>query len=145
MSQSKEKACPGGGAPRQATEEEQTGQAVFSSHNNNTTPGRCGQRLYELLPHGAANAIKGRTLVALLGLHDLRELTREIHRARRAGVQICTNCSGECGCYLAGTPAELEQYARLLDRWLAQVCATRDSVHDMIQRMNGQAEVEGWG
>ena len=143
MSGSKEKTCPGGGTPKQAGEKV-TGQTAFSSDKDHTTPGGCGQRLLLVLPRGATNAIPGRELVALLGLDDLRELTKEISRARRAGVPICASCSGERGYYLAGDPAELEHYVRSLDRRLAQVRATRAAVGDTLRRMCGQAEIDGW-
>ncbi|MBQ0037294.1 MAG: hypothetical protein KBS74_01330 [Clostridiales bacterium] len=118
-----------------------TEQTAFSSDNDHTTPGGCGQRLLLVLLHGAANAIPGRELVKLLGLHNLRELTKEISRARRAGAPICASCSGERGYYLADDPAELEHYARSLDRRLAEVRATRAAVGDTLRRMNGQEEM----
>lgn len=144
MSEQKEKARPDAATSRQAAEEEQTGQAAFSSESDFNTPGGAGQRLCSVLAHGASNARTGRELVALLGLRDLRELTKIINYARRAGVPVCASCAGERGYYLADDPAELEKYTRSLDRRLSEIRATRAACGDTLRRMCGQEEIDGW-
>lgn len=96
----------------------------------------------ELLLTGEANAIPGKELVSLLGLRNLRELTRIVEQERRAGAPICASVAGEDrGYFLASEPAELERYVRSLDRRLKNVRETREACQDTLCRMTGQETV----
>lgn len=143
MSAAKKKSCPTAATAEQQ-EDRKTCRGNSSSGFDDTTTAGERQGVSAFLCYGESNAIPGRDLVKLLGLHDLRELTQMIERARRAGVPVCASCAGERGYYLADDPAELEKYTRSLDRRLSEIRATRAAVGDTLRRMNGQEEVEGW-
>ena len=53
------------------------------------------RQVSDILPHGAANAIDGQALAAVLGFKSVRELSKRIERERRAGQPICAAVSGE--------------------------------------------------
>lgn len=92
-----------------------------------------------LLQRGAANAISGRSLAAMLQLRDAREVSKLVERERRAGIPICASVAGDDrGYFLADGPAELERYIKSLDRRLKNVRETREAVQDTLDRMTGQ-------
>lgn len=55
-----------------------------SFYQDFTTPTNARQ-VFDVLPHGAENAVDGQTLAAALGLKSVRELSKRIERERRAG------------------------------------------------------------
>lgn len=79
----------------------------------------------DLLHRGKANAVPGRDLVRLLGLHNLRELTQIIEKERRAGEPICASVSAPHGYYIADSPDELRAYLHSLQRRENEVGKTR--------------------
>lgn len=115
--------------------------ASFCSELITTTPTR---QVSDFLPHGAANAVDGRTLAAALGFKALRELSKQVERERRAGQPICASVSGERRGYFMGDPNELWLYLRSLDRRLREVRRTRDACEDTLRRMTGQEVLKGW-
>lgn len=143
MSAAKKKSCPTAATAEQQ-EDRKTCRGNSSSGFDDTTTAGERQGVSAFLCYGESNAIPGRDLVKLLGLHDLRELTQMIEKARRNGVPICASCSDPRGYYIAETPEELERYLRSLDRRLSNIRATRSACGDTLRRMNGQEEVEGW-
>lgn len=107
--------------------------------SNSITSGPPRQRVFPLLGHGKENAVPGHELAALLGLSDLRELTRIVERERAAGIPICATCdSQQPGYYLACEPSELAAYIKSLDRRLYNVRKTRDRLADALERITGQ-------
>ena len=107
--------------------------------SNSTTDGPPRQRVFPLLGHGKENAVPGHELAALLGLGDLRELTRIVERERAAGIPVCATCdSQQPGYYLACEPSELAAYIKSLDRRLYNVRRTRDRLADTLEEMTGQ-------
>lgn len=116
--------------------------ASFYGEFTTTTPAR---QVADFLPHGAANAVDGRTLAAALGFKSLRELSKQVERERRAGQPICAAVAGERrGYYLAATPDEFSSYIRSLDRRIREVRKTRDACGETLRRMSGQEAIGGW-
>lgn len=66
--------------------------ASFYGEFTTTTPAR---QVADFLPHGAANAVDGRSLATAMGFKSVRELSKRIERERRAGQPICAAVSGE--------------------------------------------------
>lgn len=117
-------------------------KAVTFSDFHCTSASRSCQRVFPLLGHGKENAVPGHELAALLGLSDLRELTRIVERERAAGIPVCATCdSQQPGYYLACEPSELAAYIRSLDRRLHNVRRTRDRLADTLEEMTGQGRL----
>ena len=141
----KKKARPGVGAPGQAERESHLVSGHSRIENNTRSPEGQAGTVSKLLPCGKENAITGGSLVKLLGLHDLRELTQLIELERRAGLPICASTYiTHLGYYLAAEPAELEKYISSLDRRLHNVGQTRRHLEATLLRMYGQENVWGW-
>lgn len=102
------------------------------------------RQVSDILPHGAANAIDGQALAAVLGFKSVRELSKRIERERRAGQPICAAVSGEHRGYFLGDTDELRLYLRSLDRRLREVRRTRDACNATLCRMSGQTVLGGW-
>ena len=115
--------------------------ASFYGEFTTTTPAR---QVADFLPHGAANAVDGRSLATAMRFKSVRELSKRIERERRAGQPICASVSGERRGYFMGDPNELWLYLRSLDRRLREVRRTRDACEDTLRRMTGQEVLKGW-
>ena len=114
--------------------------ASFYGELITTTPAR---QVADFLPHGAANAVDGRTLATAMGFKSVRELSKRIERERRAGQPICAAVSGEHRGYFIGDAEELQLYLHSLDRRLREVRRTRDACNETLCRLSGQAVLEG--
>lgn len=130
-----------------ATEREKAaalgGAAAFNETNHITASKP--RQVADVLPVGAANAVDGKTLAAIMGYRTLRVLSREIQRERAAGQPICASVAGERrGYYLAATPGEFSAYIQSLDRRIHEVRKTRDSCGASLRKMIEQEIVEGW-
>lgn len=90
-------------------------------------------KLSELLLTGRANAVPGRDLVRLLGLHDLRELTQIIEKERRAGEPICASVSAPHGYYIADSPDELRRYLHSLQRRKGEIGRTLAALENILE------------
>lgn len=92
--------------------------AAFSKSNFNTSSEKTQTAIYDLLPHGEANAIPSRQLVELVGASSVRELQSRIAGEREAGAMILSTCKGGGGYFKPsdGTEgrAEIERYIRTL-------------------------------
>lgn len=106
-----------------------------------TTPAR---QVADFLPHGAANAVDGRSFATAMGFKSVRELSKRIERERRAGQPICAAVSGEHRGYFIGDTEELRLYLHSLDRRLREVRRTRDAIVETLRRESGQMVLEGW-
>lgn len=116
--------------------------ASFYGDFTTTTPAR---QVSDFLPHGAANAVDGATLAAVLGFKDRRALSKQIEWERRSGRPICAAVAGKSrGYYLANDPDELQRYIKALDRRIREVRRTRDACNETLCRLSGQAVLEGW-
>ena len=115
--------------------------ASFYGEFTTTTPAR---QVADFLPHGAANAVDGRSLATAMGFKSVRELSKRIERERRAGQPICAAVSGEHRGYFIGDAEELRLYLHSLDRRLREVRRTRDAIVETLRRESGQMVLEGW-
>ena len=115
--------------------------ASFYGEFTTTTPAR---QVADFLPHGAANAVDGRSLATAMGFKSVRELSKRIERERRAGQPICAAVSGEHRGYSIGDAEELRLYLHSLDRRLREVRRTRDAIVETLRRESGQMVLEGW-
>ena len=115
--------------------------ASFYGEFTTTTPAR---QVADFLPHGAANAVDGRSLATAMCFKSVRELSKRIERERRAGQPICAAVSGEHRGYFIGDAEELRLYLHSLDRRLREVRRTRDALVETLRRESGQMVLEGW-
>lgn len=132
----------GGTAKRAETETAAFGEAAISCIDS-TMSASGGQvprsQVSKFLKHGKAAAIPGRDLAAMLGLDDLRELTKLVERERAAGCPIGATCDSRGpGYYLCSGPDELLDYIKALDRRLHNVRKTRACLADTLEKMSGQ-------
>ena len=99
----------------------------------------------KLLSMGKEGAITGATLVQLLKLKDLRELTQMVEAERRAGIPICaTTDSAAPGYFLADSPEELQAYLSSLDRRLHNIRQTRQHLEDALCRLTSQERLDNF-
>lgn len=125
----------------QAGKEAATGKA-HNSYLDFTTSAPQRQRIFPLLGHGKSSAVPGKELAGLLGLDDLRELTKLVERERASGIPICATCdSQQPGYFLSSGPGELAAYIKSLDRRLHNVRKTRDRLADTLESMTGQTAI----
>lgn len=104
-----------------------------------------GEKVSDWLPIGAENAISARTLAEVLGLNDIRSVSRLIELERRAGVPICATTGGEGrGYFLPSSPGELERYVKALNRRVREIKKTHDAVNESLRKLSGQEIVRGW-
>lgn len=104
-----------------------------------------GEKVSDWLPIGAENAISARTLAEVLGLKDIRSVSRLIELERRAGVPICAATGGEGrGYFLPSSPGELEDYLKQLNHRISQIRRTWSACENTLRRMSGQEVLEGW-
>lgn len=119
--------------------------ASFSGESNTLSGTRQVVRIADVLPVGAGHAISGRTLAALLGFRDVRQLSKAVERERRRGAPICAAVSGDSrGYFLAASPGELKRYLDSLNRRIGEVCRTRNACEQTLLRMVGQTTIDGW-
>lgn len=98
----------------------------------------------EILPVGQENAISCGRLAEILDI-DLREVTRQVERERKAGAPICATTTGENrGYYMADGPGELALYCKSLDRRLISIKNTRSAIERTLVAMMEQTEMDGW-
>lgn len=145
MSRDKKKARPDGDASEQAKQENH--HTSRNSYFKFTTAGRIAQAgtVAKLLAMGRGGAITGATLVQLLNLKDLRELTQMVEAERRAGIPICaTTDSAAPGYFLADSPEELQAYLSSLDRRLHKIRQTRQRLEDALCRLTDQERLHGF-
>jgi len=83
-------------------------------------------KLLSILPTGKENARTGRELAAIISGWELRDITKEICRLRRAGIPICGYNSGEVKGYALanGNTDELDIYCRRFHKRLAEIKKT---------------------
>lgn len=139
MRERKENARPAVAAAERARESKIDGSDSNFHFNANE---KSAQPLSRLLPLGKENATPGRDLVKILGLKDLRTLSKIVEHERRAGMSICASVTGERGYYLARDAEELEEYIKSLDRRIREVGKTRRRLADTLDKITGQVSME---
>ena len=122
-----------------------TEQNTLSVEDNSTESKRRQiGRIYESLPSGKENAIPGRDLANRLGISDLRNLTAQIERERRAKLPICAAQSSDgAGYYKAANPEELKEYIGTLGSRAYNLRRTIERLEDALAEWRGQESV--WG
>lgn len=94
----------------------------------------------ELLEIGTDNARSGRELAKVLKC-DIREVTAQIERERRAGQPICASMGGnKAGYYLAESPEELENYCNMLYHRAGALFKTRRALLNVLEQIKKQKE-----
>lgn len=104
-----------------------------------------GKKVSDWLPSGAENAVSAKTLAAVLGVGNVRAVSRLVERERRNGIPVCATTGGEGrGYFLAASPGELKRYLDSLNRRIGEVCRTRNACEETLCRMTGQTSIVGW-
>ena len=137
--------------PIAATMERAAGTAAYSgaatsfSGEHSTLSGvRQVDCVADVLPIGAENAISARILAGMLGLKDIRAVSRLVERERRSGVPICALAGTPGGYFLPSSPGELERYVKALNRRVREIKKTHDAVNESLRKLSGQEIVRGW-
>lgn len=138
----KEKTLAGAGTPTRAGRLAACGTAAKSKSQHTTQA--VVRQVADVLPIGAENAISARTLAAVLGLRDVRAVSRRVELERRSGVPICASVGTPGGYFLPSSPGELKRYLDSLNRRIGEVCRTRNACEDTLRRMTGQINIVGW-
>ncbi len=92
--------------------------------------------VFELLGTGRANTKTGRELAAARDL-DIRTVTEQIERERRAGKPICAAMHDNPGYYLAATQEDLQQYCNLLKSRAVELFKTRQALISILKQLPG--------
>lgn len=89
----------------------------------------------ELLNEGAENAKTGRDLAQILGC-DIRTVTEQIERERRAGKPICAASRGpKAGYYLAATQEDLQAYCDIVKGRAIELFKTRQALISVLKQL----------
>ena len=89
--------------------------------------------IHELLGTGKGKATTGRALAALLDM-DIRKVTKQIERERRAGHPICaSNDEDNPGYYLAEDDRDLNKYCDQLKSRAVELFKTRQALLKTLQ------------
>lgn len=99
--------------------------------------------IHELLATGRENARTGRELAEVLGC-NIRDITEQIERERRAGQPICAATGENPGYFLPADPDELDDYCKRLERRAAEVTKTRKALVSVLRQIRDGAQ-EGAG
>ena len=92
--------------------------------------------VFELLGTGRQAAKTGRELARLLNC-DIRTVTEQIERERRAGKPICAAMQGQQGYYLAETQEDLQQYCAAIKRRAVELFITRQALIAVLKQLPG--------
>lgn len=145
MSREKKEAPTGAATSAGAKTEAETEQTTTSNFKFSTGGAR-GQRVSDFLRTGKGNAITGKELLPLLGLHDLRDLTQQVELERKALIPICASTDTRCsGYYLPADESELSEYISSLDRRIRNMSTTRVHCEDALLAMTGQTRLDWFG
>lgn len=95
----------------------------------------------EYLNKGQDNAIPGRDLAGLLNI-DIRTVTEQIEKERRAGIPICAVPRGRSrGYFLPASPEDIEDYCERLKHRATELFVTRQALIRTLRKI--QTEKEG--
>ena len=95
-----------------------------------------------VLKYGRENAMTGDEIRRLLGISDIRTVTKYIEMDRRRGIPICAAQTYPAGYFLPATVKEAEQYRDMLERRADSINYILDEVNAWIS-MNDCMESEG--
>lgn len=92
--------------------------------------------IHELLAEGRENARTGRELARILNC-DIRQVTGQIEKERRAGRPICAAMGGENpGYYLAADDDELQDYCDRLKGRAVELFKTRQALIKILRQIS---------
>lgn len=92
----------------------------------------------DLLGVGKESARSGRELADVLGC-DIRAVTAQIERERRAGKPICAKMNGvNAGYYLAADAEELQDYCGLLYHRGGELFKTRRALLEVLKELQAE-------
>ena len=94
--------------------------------------------IYELLT-GIETPKTGRELADFFNC-NIRDITQQIERERRAGHPICAASGDNPGYYLAASPEELEHYCRRLENRANELQKTRQALIDVLSQVRDQRQ-----
>ena len=89
--------------------------------------------IYELLAEGRDNARTGRYLADICEC-DIRAITAQIEKERRAGFPICATTGDRPGYYKPADDAELVAYCDRLKGRAIELFKTRQALMDILKR-----------
>lgn len=91
----------------------------------------------ELLAAGKKNARTGKQLAEFLGV-NIRDITEQIERERRAGQPICASMAEPHGYYLAENADELDSYCKMIKGRAIELFKTRQALIRTLKRIQEQ-------
>lgn len=97
--------------------------------------------VFELLGTGSRNAKTGKELARMLDC-NIRQVTEQIERERRAGKPICASMNGMQGYYLAETQEDLQQYCAAIKRRAVELFKTRQALISILKQLPGAENEE---
>ena len=98
-------------------------------------------KLFDLIPEGEANAIPKTELAQALGLPE-RALRQLVHKERRMGRQILTNCQTG-GYYRPVDPSDSMRFVHSMRRRAAETAAVADAIESAVMEEVGQTKMGG--
>ena len=95
--------------------------------------------IYELLTEGRQNARTGKELAAALNC-DIRIVTDQIEKERRAGHPICAATGEKPGYFIAKDTEELQAYCDQLKGRALEIFKTRQALAKILQNDPAQQQ-----
>ena len=95
--------------------------------------------IYELLSVGKENARTGRELATALGC-DIRDITAQVERERRAGQPICASMKEPAGYFLPASAEDLERYCNMLHKRAGELYKTRRALIRVLKKIRGDKQ-----
>ena len=98
-------------------------------------------KLFDMIPEGEENAIPKAELAEALGISD-RALRQLVHRERRMGCQILTNCQTG-GYYRPADPSDSMRFVHSMRHRAAETVAVADAIETAVMEEVGQTKIGG--
>lgn len=142
----KEKARSGAATPEQA-KETQCGLAMNVPDLDINISNQRKQRSFieAFLPIGKENCLTAQQLADIVGVSDIRVITRDIARLRQMRVPVCAACSSEhSGYYIAASPDELAAYLYSFNKRRREINKSYFGLESYLDEWIGQVRIEGF-
>jgi len=98
-------------------------------------------KLFDMIPEGEAHAIPKTELAQALGLPE-RTLRQLVHKERRMGRQILTNCQTG-GYYRPVDPSDSMRFVNSMRHRAAETVAVADAIEAAVMEETGQTKIGG--
>ena len=89
--------------------------------------------LMQYLSRGQENARTASDLQALLGYRTQREVTKEVHRLRKAGEVICSSTHEPFGYFLPDNNKDVERFKRQMLSRIKQIAIALRSAENLLR------------